>query len=548
MQFMSVHKGEERMMRALKYTVNRRQFLQLSSLAASGIIGVACASRSREEEPEPTQQREPEPTRQPTPEPVGEMPPTVVDVYVWPAIPLVSYQGSHEAKYQAVQDYIVAELGIRPHRVLPPSGTAGREYLHQILSSRSDRLDIFTGDWTQYQDRIMPLTDLLEKYGQNILRAFPDVNWSGMKDADGTIWGIPRLGLMGHIWNFCWFREDWINDLDLPFDQARMTIAQLETMMTAFKAHNPEAVLVTNDLSGLEGSLMGGWTQYGRSRWYDETTDQIKPHQLQPGYLAWVTKMNEWWHNGWFHRDVFTNLSILEVMRSGNLGIYCGWYSRMTILGERIIKENVVPGMDFIFPRQMHGPMGLCGTNYAAMTSAYMIPAHSPVAADMIKYINWQYDPIRDNAVTAHYGLQGVDWEWVDDTKEQVRRLSRVNERDEMYAGELYQGAGLAIETWSAPADPLWDRHYDHIRQYVFDYGNGKTPQDFDVPYDAAAIAEAVPSQEAIDRLSTDEVIKFITGTRDLAEWDDFIDSLYRTGLQDWIDVYTDQYRTFKGL
>ncbi len=522
------------MARALKYTVNRRQFLQLSSLAASGIMVAACVTPGGEE---------------PGPGAMAEMSDDdVVDVYVWPSIALVRPEGSHEAKYQAVQDYIVAELGIRPHGFVPPPGAAGRERLNLMLSSRSERLDMFTGDWTQYKDLIMPITDLLEEHGQNILTAFPEANWSGMKDTNGDIWGIPRLGLMGHTWNYCWFREDWINELDLPFDKDSMTIEQLEATMAAFKDHNPEAVLVTNNLSSLEGCLVGGWTQYGKSRWYDEDAGQIKPYHLQPGYPQWLAKMNEWWNNGWFHKEVFANMDFEEVLRSGNMGIHCGWYSRMTILGQRIILEDVVPGMDFDFPHQMHGPLGLCGTNNAAMTSAYMIPANSPVAAEVIKFINWQYDPVRDNAVTAHYGLQGVDWEWVDDTKQKVRRLSQVNEGDEIYAGELYQGAGLAIETWSAPEDPLWGRHYDHIRQYVFAYDNGKMPQDFDVPYDGAAIADAVPSMEDINRLNTEEVIKFITGTRDLAEWDDFIDSLYRAGLQDWIDAYTDQYRTFKGI
>ncbi|MCE2468779.1 MAG: hypothetical protein J4G06_12295, partial [Caldilineaceae bacterium] len=293
--------------------------------------------------------------------------------------------------------------------------------------------------------------------------------------------------------------------------------------------------------------LLGAWSEYGRSRWYDESDGQIKPYQLQPGYEAFVTKMNEWWNNGWFHKEVFANMDFEEVLRSGNMGIHCGWYSRMTILGQRIFLEDVVPGMDFVFPLKMVGPMGLAGTNNANMTQGYMIPANSPVAKEVIQFVNWQYDPVRDNAVTAHYGIQGTDWDWVDESKEQVRRYNP-EAGAAIYAGELYQGAGLAIETWSAPEDPLWGRHYDHIKKYVFDYSNGKMPVDFDVPYDGAAIAEQVPSMEDINRLNSEEVIKFITGVRPLTEFSDFVDSLYRAGLQDWIDAYTSQYVAAKGL
>lgn len=518
--------------RALRYRVDRRQFLQLSSLTAAGIVMAACAVPGADSAGT-----------------AAEMADDYVDIYVWPSIALVRPEGSDETRYKEVQDFITQETGIRPNGFVPPPGAAGRERLNLLLSSRSERLDMFTGDWTQYKELIMPITDLLEEHGQNILNAFPEANWSGMQDTEGNIWGIPRLGLMGHTWNFCWFREDWINDLDLHFDAQSMTIEDLEANMVAFKEYNPDAVLVTNNLGSLEGCLLGGWTQYGRSRWYDENAGQIKPYHLQPGYPQWVAKMNEWWERGWFHREVFANMDFEEVLRSGNMGIHCGWYSRITILGQRIIMEDVVPGMDFIFPLQMHGPLGLCGTNNANMTSAYMIPANSPVAEEVIRFVNWQYDPVRDNAVTAHYGIQGKDWEWVDgSTKEQVNRLSQEFQGEPIYAGEFYQGAGLAIETWSAPADPQWGRHYDHIKQYVFDYNNGKMPQDFDVPYDGAAIADAVPGLGDIDRLNQEEIIKFITGVRNLDEWDNFIDSLYSAGLQDWIDAYTDQYRTFKGI
>ena len=113
---------------------------------------------------------------------------------------------------------------------------------------------------------------------------------------------------------------------------------------------------------------------------------------------------------------------------------------------------------------------------------------------EVIKFLNWQYDPIRDNAVTAHFEIQGEDWEWVDSSKEKVNRLNTESEGVAIYAGEFYQGAGLAIETWTAPADPALGRHYDHFKDYVFDYNNGKMPQDCDVPYDGAAISEAVPN------------------------------------------------------
>ena len=193
----------------------------------------------------------------------------------------------------------------------------------------------------------MPVGALLEEHGQSMLTAFPEANWSSMKGTSGEIYGVPRLGLMGHTWNFTWFRQDWIEELGLPFDSQSMTVDDLKSTMVAFREFNQDAVMVTNNLGSLEGCLLGRWTQYGRSRWYDEAAGQIMPHQLQAGYPIWLGKMNEWRNNGWFHKEVLANMDFEEVLRSGNMGIHCSWYSRITILAQRIILEDVVPGMEF---------------------------------------------------------------------------------------------------------------------------------------------------------------------------------------------------------
>jgi len=473
----------------------------------------------------------------------GEAAGAVPEIHLWPSIAPLRPEGSHPARYDIVQQYIAEQSGFKPVGFVAPPGSAAQEKLNLMLGSRDERLDLFVGSWPDYKEIAVPLNDLLDQYGQNILAAHAEINWAGMKDAEGTIWGIPRLGLMGHTWNFTWIRTDWLDELGLPFNKEQMTVEELEEIITAFKERDPDSVVVTNDLNGLRGSLVGGWTEHGYTRWFDESTQQIKPAELQPGFEDWLAKMNEWWNKGWFHQEIFSGMDFEEVLRSGKLGVHCGWYSRITILGQRIILEGVVPGMDFDFPLKLMGPMGICGTNNANMTQAYMITKKAPDPAAVIKYLNWMYDPSKENVVTAHMGIPGEDWEWVDsENKYYVRRLRQVDEGDEIYAGEFYAAAGLGPEVWYAPDDDLWRRHYEHIRDYATVYDNGKMPIDSDVPYDYSVINDRVPGMEDINRLLTEETIKFITGVRPLSEWGDFTDTLYQAGLDSWIDAFTEQY------
>ncbi|MEZ4865725.1 MAG: substrate-binding domain-containing protein [Caldilineaceae bacterium] len=514
-------------MRTLSGQLSRRNFMKVAGTMTGTALLAACAAG------------QPIPSASTGGAAVADVP----EVYLWPSIALLRPEGSDPTKYEAVQQYLTEQTGVKPVGFVAPPGAAAQEKLNLMLGSRDERLDLFTGNWPDYKSIIVPIGDLLEQHGVNILQAHKETNWAGMKDTEGNVWGIPRLGLMGHTWNFTWLRTDWLDELGIAFDKEQMGVDDLETIMTAFKERDPEAVMVTNDLNGLRGALVGGWTDYGYSRWFDASDGKIKPAELQNGFDAWVAKMNEWWNKGWFHQEVFSGMDFEEVLRSGKMGVHAGWYSRITILGQRIMLENVVPGMAFDFPKKLMGPIGLCGTNNASMTSAYMVTQKCPNPEAVIKYINWMYDPEKDNVVTAHMGIPGTDWEWVDpDNKYYVRRKADMEAGDEIYAGEFFAAAGLGPETWYAPDDDLWRRHYEHIRDYATVYENGRMPIDADVAYDMSIINDRVPGMNDLNRLMSEETIKFITGVRPLTEWGDFIDTLYQAGLNDWMDAFTEQY------
>ena len=67
-----------------------------------------------------------------------------------------------------------------------------------ILGSANQRLDVFQGNWGDYREVALPINDLLDQYGPNVKRAFSAEQWAGVTDSQGRIWGIPRLGVMGH--------------------------------------------------------------------------------------------------------------------------------------------------------------------------------------------------------------------------------------------------------------------------------------------------------------------------------------------------------------
>ena len=458
-------------------------------------------------------------------------------VHIW-ASPRCTPEGSNRERLAAVKQYIMDQIGIEPVAVVAPTGDAGQERLNLLLGSRSEALDLFVQSWPDYQQAIIPLNDLLEEHGQAILKAVAPINMAGMKDSEGTIWGIPRLGVMAHT-TPTWFRTDWLAEAGLSLPQ---TLEDTEEAMAAFKELNPDAMIVSQ-LNMLRLATVGGFTEFGYSRWWNPQMEVLSPPELQPGFADWVARMNQWWQNNWFFKETFGSWDRTEVLKTLNVGIWADWYSAITIAWEQLRLTGEMGDADYDFYPQFSGPAGLMKTLNVSATSAYMITQKAQDPAAVMKYLNWQYENLPDdptNTVIAHWGEPGVDWEWEDPAEKfHFRRL--IEGCGEEYAGEFGTSFGLATEHTYAPLGGQ-ARHYAHIQTWQNAVETGKLPMDYDVPYDITRVREHVPNAEDIDRLRDEEVTKFITGVRPLSEWDAFVDTLYSAGLQQWMEAYTEQF------
>ncbi len=467
----------------------------------------------------------------------------VPEVHIWPTMSITDPNGSNTERMRAVQEYIRSQVGVWPVGYSEPHGPEFATKMNLRLASRTQRLDIFSGGWPQYKETALPLNDLLENYGPNVLAAFSSEQWAGVTDADGTIWGVPRLGLMGHT-HFTWFNEAMFDDagLDLPDTWDEMVRA-----FEVIKAADPNAIMLTGSVNDLRRSWAGAFTEYGYSRWLDRD-GTLQPPEFQPGYRDFVATMADWYRRGWLFRENFVAHDRNEVFRAGNVAIYSGWYSGITIHLNRILVSGALPGVDYSFTEGFSSDKGLVMTNNASPDAAIMISRRSENPEAAMRLMNWQFDPEHpENVVTAVYGIQGEDWEWADPNEKYfVRRLR--TDPGTIYAGELMVATGLATDVLYAPDDPELRRHYVHIRDYVFDLSNGKTPVDFDVTYDMSRIRNAVESFDDIQRMIDEETVKFITGARPMAQWSQFLDELRRIGIDQLYEEYTSDYRAAKGL
>ena len=459
------------------------------------------------------------------------------EVYIWPTIGNVTAQGSPPEVYERVQEYIVDQVGVKPiGHATDPFSPEFRTKLNLALSSGNPRVDIFTGDWPQYLEAVQPINQLLEDYGPNVKAAFPELWWNGMTDSDGNIWGIPRLGIMAHTF-FTWFQQDLLDaaEIEMP-----TSFEQLESALLDMRKANPDAVMLSSSFEHLRNAWVGAFVEGGNARWVDNQGN-VQIVEFAPGYKSFIEAMAEWYDQGYFHPDTFVKHDDTEIIKRGNVGIFAGWYSRITISVQRLIAAG---GFDkkYVFPTPLQSANGPAATNFVSLTAAIMISKESPNPEAAMKLLNWQFDTANpENAATAEYGVKGTDWEWADpDNPYYIRRLSPD------YVSELMVATSLPISIMYAPDTDDMRKHYLHMKDYQYRYEFGKMPFDYYVPYDLKAAQDNVMEWSDLTRMLSEEQVKFIMGIRPMSEWDAFLNELRKAGYEEMSAEYTRQYNIHK--
>ena len=436
--------------------------------------------------------------------------------------------GTDPAVLGPIQDYIAAESGVRP-QVIVPAGNAQQatEALNLLLGS-SDPIDTFQApSWYDYREVIIPLNDLLAEHGQAILDMIPEEEWAVCTDTEGNIMCIPRLTLTSPY--VTWVRQDWLDALGL---EAPTTVEELEAVLAAFKEYNPDAVMGTR-LVDIAPASVGGFTEAGRSSWLDESDGRVKPWILQPGVRDWVAQIAQWYADGYWFADSFSTFDEPELFRTCNVGVWMGWYSRITLITPQI--ESACEGIAWT-RAPITGPAGQFATVNPQGSGGYVITAKSENPAAVIQFYNWVWADVT-NQLVARYGIPGEGWSWADEDNLVVE----VNP-DSGYVSE-FTLPHLRGEIRYAVLDPARAWHTEYLGTGLLNFSDAKMPMEATLAFDGSRINEAVPGLGDLNRLTDEQLTLFITGARSLDEWDSFIADLDRAGMQDWINALTEQYK-----
>lgn len=127
------------------------------------------------------------------------------------------------------------------------------------------------------------------------------------------------------------------------------------------------------------------------------------------------------------------------------------------------------------------------------------------------------------------------------DKEKQVFEKLEVSSDQEVTGKYNYVQGGLHLSAW---ANDNWSKAWLEC----FNFGTDpnvdlKIPFDLSISYDTAKIQSAVPTYSDLEKYRDESIIKFITGQRDLGEWDAFLEEMLNLGWAKTIEEKTAQYQ-----
>lgn len=444
---------------------------------------------------------------------------------------------SNPQKLASITKKIVDDIGVEPVVIVPPTDSNDAKQKLNLLLSSGEQLDIYWGDWQNYSDKnmIVPINDLLSKYGADVKKNISDDFFKVMTDKDNKIWGIPRY--TATVAYPVWIRQDWLKKLNIAMPK---TIDDLEKALKAIKAADPagsgSTIPMLADLKSLRYCFLGGYTEYGYSNFKD-SDGKVKPAQLAAGYKDFLAKMNEWYTQGLIAKEAFTYKTTqnVEFIKQNKVAATALWYSRVS-LNHGLLNQNF-PDADYEIA-SVTGPKGKTESVNTATANGLLFSANSKNQEAAMKLMNWVNKDL-ENYITGWAGIKGTDWNYKDE-KNHIFELTNPNSKD--YAGELNLGLGLFNESKASTYDPINLKHSNYLKDDILKLDRAKKPFDYGLTYDSTAINSAVPNLSDITKMEDEQEVKFIIGARPISEFDKYISELNKAGLEKYVTELTRQY------
>jgi putative aldouronate transport system substrate-binding protein len=250
----------------------------------------------------------------------------------------------------------------------------------------------------------LPLNDLLEKHGKNLLKKIPKEAWEKETDAKGNIYAIPEW-LSNPSRRATWIRTDLLEKTGLPEPK---TVDDYLNVMRAFKKLGVENPYMGREDFVYADAFFGAYDVFGN--FFMKQGDQIVPkffnvENMQKAIQTYKTMVDEGLMNKEF--ETINPTKFKNDILAGKAGIW-NMNANLLIQWDQQLRENVATGKMKLISSPT-GPDGKGGLRLVGnVTRAYLINKSAKDPGAIIKFFDWMVSDEAEKFFT--FGIKGENY------------------------------------------------------------------------------------------------------------------------------------------
>jgi putative aldouronate transport system substrate-binding protein len=378
-----------------------------------------------------------------------------------------------------------------------------------------------------------PLDDLINKYGANIKKAIKDTSWNSVK-VNGKIYAIPETGSGVTVGEELVVRQDWLDELGLKMPT---TPDELYTVLKTIK-EKKNVIPLTLSKDSLLGDLAGAFGVY--TEWKNVNGTLMHEAEL-PEFKEYLAFMNKLYTEGLMDSEMPINTSAksIEKLTSGKAAMFKQPWWTANSMQAALLKNNPNAKLAVIpFLKDKSGKVGVGAT---AGTSWFIaVPKYSKYKEDAIKAIDAKLEPETFKGLAI--GIENTHYTQKDGKYFPI--LPKFND-DLNNASAFMTGVDETNYPiyWQARVrkDPVLQSYFEQYQ------ANAKDkiivdPMSFAPPIDAIS-----QNKQKLNKLLSDQMLKYISGTEPLSNYDKFLADWKAQGGADMIKAANDWFKANGG-
>lgn len=436
-----------------------------------------------------------------------------------PTLKILNMYQSYNYEEQPQHQQLIDMTGYNVEWYMTPSENGTQMVMLQVSAGESYDLLYHQGTdlISQLNEAglLMPLNDLLDKYGDNIVGNPSEAAWKTVTDDDGTIFALPsesflpmgdasRYGLQQYG---LLFNMDIMKELNLELPK---TIDEFYNVCVAYKNATGKAAFTCSNTVWEIHSIMPAFGM-GTAVWY-AAGDKIVHRLNHPGLVDYVTFMQKLYAEELMDQDMPINSSAnaMEKFTTGNALCMVSAFFNYDSVASGFKAAGTEPELKFVPGLvQKEGDTPIL-YRVAGVTYHSAIPVTAEHPEDAMKWLNIISEPENNKAI--YIGEEGVHYEIRDGGYWPIQPAFGEKLNADKFVA--FPSTAEMHEQWMARA-----RKTETIGAAFAQINEGV--EDFDVRYVWESFASGIPAVAenitAINTLIGDELMKVIVEGGDVA-------------------------------